>query len=94
MKLTGRDYYEPEIAYYQHRLAEEGAELRLLSRLWDQPSLTFFGHEYKASVKCQDSFQYGRPNALTWQAKKSSRCWSPDSPDTVGSTASDTLLSW
>lgn len=65
MKLNGKkiavliesDYYEPEIAYYQHRFAEEGAELHLLSRLWGQPSLTFFGHEYKAPLQCQESFE-------------------------------------
>jgi protease I len=55
--LIESDYYEPEIAYYQHRFAEEGAELHLLSRLWDQPSLTFFGHEYKAPLQCQESFE-------------------------------------
>lgn len=65
MQLSGKkiavliesDYYEPEIAYYQHRFAEEGAELHLLSRLWGQPSLTFFGHEYKAPLQCQESFE-------------------------------------
>ncbi|MEO7194914.1 MAG: DJ-1/PfpI family protein [Pseudonocardiaceae bacterium] len=65
MRLNGKkiavliesDYYEPEIAYYQHRFAEEGAELHLLSRLWGQPSLTFFGHEYKAPLECQESFE-------------------------------------
>ncbi len=31
--LIESDYYEPEIAYYQHRFAEENAELHLLSRL-------------------------------------------------------------
>ncbi len=44
MNLTGKkiavliesDYYEPEIAYYQHRFAEEDAELHLMSRLWGQ----------------------------------------------------------
>jgi len=65
MKLSGAkiavlietDYYEPEIAYYQHRFAEEGAELHLLSRLWGQPSLTFFGHEYKVPLQCTESFE-------------------------------------
>jgi protease I len=56
--LIESDYYEPEIAYYQHRFAEEGAELHLLSRLWGQPSLTFFGHEYKAPLQCQESFEH------------------------------------
>jgi deglycase len=66
MRLNGKkiavliesDYYEPEIAYYQHRFAEEGADLHLLSRLWGQPSLTFFGHEYKAPLQCQESFEH------------------------------------
>ena len=65
MRLNGKkiavliesDYDEPEIAYYQHRFAEEGADLHLLSRLWGQPSLTFFGHEYKAPLQCQESFE-------------------------------------
>lgn len=65
MKLRGKkvavliesDYYEPEIAYYQHRFAEEGAELHLLSRLWGQPSLTFYGHEYKAPLQCEESLE-------------------------------------
>ena len=55
--LIESDYYEPEIAYYQHRFAEEGAELHLLSRLWGQPSLTFFGHETKAPLQCQESLE-------------------------------------
>ena len=66
MNLTGKkiavlvesDYYEPEIAYYQHRFAEEGAELHLMSRLWGQPSLTFYGHEYKAPLRCEESFEH------------------------------------
>lgn len=65
MQLSGKniavliesDYDEPEIAYYKHRFAEEGAELHLMSRLWSQPSLTFFGHEYKAPLQCQESFE-------------------------------------
>jgi len=54
-RLTGRtiailmetDYVEPEIHYYQRRFAEEGAEVRFLTRLWGQDSLTFTGHEYQ-----------------------------------------------
>src|SRR5579859_2769325 len=65
MKLTGKkiavliesDYYEPEISYYQHRFAEEGAELHFLSRLWGQPALTFLGHEYRAPLECRESFE-------------------------------------
>jgi deglycase len=66
MNLTGKkiavlvesDYYEPEIAYYQHRFAEENAELHLMSRLWGQPALTFYGHEYKAPLSCEESFEH------------------------------------
>jgi len=54
MKLQGRkiavliesDFYEPEIWYYQHRFAEEGAELHFLTRLWGQSHIDFKGHEY------------------------------------------------
>jgi protease I len=55
--LIESDYYEPEISYYQHRFAEEGAELHFLSRLWGQPSLTFLGHEYKAPFVCHESLE-------------------------------------
>jgi protease I len=55
--LVESDYYEPEIAYYQYRFAEEDAELHLVSRLWGQPSLTFHGHEYKAPLQCEESFE-------------------------------------
>jgi hypothetical protein len=65
MKLVGRkigillesDFYEPEIFYYQRRFAEEGADLRLLTRLWGQPSLTFLGHEYRAPIEVRESFE-------------------------------------
>ena len=54
--LTGRrvgvlmetDYVEPEIAYYQRRFAEEGAEVVFLTRLWGQDRITFTGHEHRA----------------------------------------------
>ncbi|WP_084316376.1 AGE family epimerase/isomerase [Actinospica robiniae] len=46
--LMESDFYEPEIFYYQRRFAEEGAEVRFLSRLWGQRSLTFHGHEFQA----------------------------------------------
>src|SRR5438094_3726892 len=42
------DFFEPEIFYYQRRFAEEGAEVEFLTRLWDQPAITFTGHEYRA----------------------------------------------
>ena len=65
MSLQGRkvgilvegDYYEPEIFYYQRRFAEEGVDLRLLTRLWGQPSLTFLGHEYRAPLEVRESFE-------------------------------------
>lgn len=54
MKLQGKkiglmiesDFYEPEVWYYQHRFAEEGAELHFLTRLWGQDNIAFKGHEY------------------------------------------------
>jgi putative intracellular protease/amidase/mannose/cellobiose epimerase-like protein (N-acyl-D-glucosamine 2-epimerase family) len=45
--LMESDFYEPEIFYYQRRFAEEGAEVRFLTRLWGQRSITFRGHEYQ-----------------------------------------------
>ncbi|MEU4561152.1 DJ-1/PfpI family protein [Actinoplanes sp. NPDC023936] len=55
--LIESDYYEPEIAYYQHRFPEEGAETRFLTRLWGQASLTFTGHEYRAPLVCDTDFE-------------------------------------
>nr|WP_081982143.1 DJ-1/PfpI family protein [Streptacidiphilus albus] len=46
--LMESDYYEPEIFYYQHRFAEEGARVEFLTRLWGQERITFSGHEYRA----------------------------------------------
>jgi protease I len=43
--LMESDFYEPEIAYYQHRFAEEGIEIHFMTRLWGQKQLTFTGHE-------------------------------------------------
>jgi protease I len=43
--LMESDYVEPELAYYERRFAEEGAEVELLTRLWGQDSITFTGHE-------------------------------------------------
>jgi protease I len=65
MKLQGKkigiliesDYYEKEIFYYEHRFLEEGMELHFLTRLWDQPSITFTGHDYKAPFECHESFE-------------------------------------
>jgi protease I len=55
--LIESDFYEKEIFYYEHRFAEEGIELHWLTRMWGQPSLTFYGHEYKAPFQCQESFE-------------------------------------
>lgn len=55
--LIESDFYEPEIFYYERRFPEEGAELHFLTRLWGQPSLTFKGHEYRASFECRESFE-------------------------------------
>lgn len=65
MKLQGKkigiliesDFYEKEIFYYEHRFPEEGMELHFLSRMWDQESLTFTGHEYKIPFECHESFE-------------------------------------
>jgi protease I len=48
--LMENDFVEEEIAYYRRRFSEEGAEVVLLTRLWEQPSLTFTGHEHRAPV--------------------------------------------
>jgi protease I len=55
--LMESDFYEPEIFYYQRRFPEEGAEVHFLSRLWDQPCLTFKGHEYHIPFECHESFE-------------------------------------
>jgi protease I len=55
--LFESDFYEPEIFYYKFRFAEEGYDLRLLTRLWGNPSLTFKGHEYQVGMECRDSFE-------------------------------------
>src|SRR6266540_3007117 len=55
--LIESDYYEPEIHYYQHRFAEEGAEVHFLSRLWGQPKLTFLGHEARMPFEVSESFE-------------------------------------
>jgi len=45
------DYYEPEIHYYQHRFAEEGAEVHFVSRLWGNQKLT------RMPFECTESFE-------------------------------------
>jgi len=60
--LMESDYVEEEIAYYQRRFAEEGAEVVLLSRLWGQDALTFTGHEQQAPITVRGDLE-----ALTYQ---------------------------
>ncbi len=55
--LMESDFYEPEIFYYQRRFLEEGADLRLLTRLWGQNSLTFKGHEYHIPLEVSGTFE-------------------------------------
>ncbi|MFC1408269.1 DJ-1/PfpI family protein [Streptacidiphilus sp. N1-12] len=55
--LMESDYYEPEIFYYQHRFAEEGARVEFLTRLWGQDSITFSGHEYRAPFVVDRGFE-------------------------------------
>jgi deglycase len=62
--LIESDFYEHEIWYYRYRFPEEGADLRLLTRLWGQPTLTFTGHEYKAPLECGESFEGMDDDAL------------------------------
>jgi protease I len=65
MKLAGKkiailfegDYYENEIFYYKYRFPEEGAEIHFLTRLWGQEKITFYGHEYKVPMDCNESFE-------------------------------------
>jgi protease I len=59
--LIESDFYEPEIWYYQHRFAEEGAEAHFMTRLWGQPSLTFHGHEWKVPFEVRESFEERDP---------------------------------
>lgn len=55
--LIEADFYENEIFYYEHRFLEEGMDVHFLTRLWDQPALTFLGHEYRAPLECRESFE-------------------------------------
>ncbi|QGV78546.1 DJ-1/PfpI family protein [Streptomyces ficellus] len=55
--LTESDFYEPEIAYYQRRFAEEGAQVDFLTRLWGNKSITFTGHEYRAPLTVTRSLE-------------------------------------
>jgi protease I len=55
--LLENDFAEYEIFFYQHRFAEEGAELHLLTRLWGQPYLTFKGHEEHYPLEVHESLE-------------------------------------
>jgi protease I len=55
--LIESDYYEPEIHYYRHRFQEEGIEMQLLTRLWGNPGITFLGHEWRAPLYVDGSFE-------------------------------------
>lgn len=55
--LFESDFYEAEIFYYQHRFAEAEIELHFVTRLWGQPQITFYGHEYKVPIACGESFE-------------------------------------
>ena len=55
--LIESDFYENEIFYYQLRFKEEGFEVHFLTRLWGNDSITFSGHEYRAPLYCNESFE-------------------------------------
>ena len=55
--LIESDYFEPEISYYEQRFAEEGAQVDFLTRLWGQPRITFYGHEYRAPFEASGSVE-------------------------------------
>lgn len=55
--LLESDFYENELFYYQFRFQEAGYEVHFLSRLWGTEGITFYGHEYKAPLYCQESFE-------------------------------------
>ena len=62
--LIEGDFYEPEVWYYKLRFAEEGADLRFLTRMWGQTSDVmangFKGHEFHipfSHVAAVESFE-------------------------------------
>jgi protease I len=55
--LVENRFIDHEIIYYQHRFAEEGYEVRFLTRLWGQPSLTFSGMELGMKLHVDASFE-------------------------------------
>jgi protease I len=67
--LIESDYFEPEIFYYQRRFAEEGADLRLLTRLWGNAAITFTGHEWRLPLVVDQSFEHMPDEELrSWDA--------------------------
>jgi protease I len=63
--LIENRFIEREIYYYQARFAEEGYEVVLLTRLWNQPQLTFKGLELGAEITANNSFEYLTENELS-----------------------------
>lgn len=55
--LMESDFVENEISYYRMRFAEEGARVDLVTRLWGAESLTFTGHEYRATVEVTNDLE-------------------------------------
>jgi protease I len=55
--LVENRFIDQEIIYYQHRFAEEGFEVRFLTRLWGQPSLSFTGMELGMKLHVDASFE-------------------------------------
>jgi protease I len=55
--LMESDFYENEIFYYQLRFPEEGFELHFLTRLWGNEALEFRGHELRAPLRVERSFE-------------------------------------
>lgn len=55
--LIESDFAEREILYYDRRFVEEGADVHFLTRLWEQPSLTFRGHDYQVPFECHESLE-------------------------------------
>jgi protease I len=55
--LVENRFIDQEIIYYQNRFAEEGYEVRFLTRLWGQQSLTFTGIELGMKLRVDASFE-------------------------------------
>ncbi|WP_030688631.1 DJ-1/PfpI family protein [Streptomyces sp. NRRL B-1347] len=55
--LLESGYVEEEIAYYQRRFAEDGAEVTLLTRLWGLSSITFTGQGHQAPLTVEGDLE-------------------------------------